>query len=163
LGGELGVREESKDTEPVVDCDEDDAFGRERRSVVALLVARAGEEAAAVDPEHHRDMTAPSCRCPHGEGQAVLALGGALKQHVRKRVGLNAATAELRSRSHTLPRERGLWGRPALGWRSVGNAEKGANARFRGMDAFDHPLCDAYPVVVRRLSTGINPGNEGQR
>ena len=48
--------EEAQRIEPVVDGDDDDATRRETRAVVARFGARADDEAAAVNQDHHRQL-----------------------------------------------------------------------------------------------------------
>jgi hypothetical protein len=48
------VREEAERAQPVIDCDDDDAVGRELGTVV--VAAGVLGEAASVDPDQHRQM-----------------------------------------------------------------------------------------------------------
>ncbi len=60
FGGELGMREKAQRIEPMVDGDDDDAARGETRAVIAGLGAGADDEAAAMNPDHHRRACASS-------------------------------------------------------------------------------------------------------
>ena len=70
----VGEVQEAERPEPVVDRDDDDvAVRHELGAVVPRRVARAEDERAAVDPEHHRPLGVVARRCPHVEVEAVFA------------------------------------------------------------------------------------------
>lgn len=54
FGGQLGVGEEAQRVEPMIDGDDNNATRGKTRAVVARLGAGADDEAAAMNPNHHR-------------------------------------------------------------------------------------------------------------
>ena len=58
---EFGMREKAERVEAMVERDDDDALRGEAAAVVARLRSRADDEAAAVDPDHHRQRRVAGC------------------------------------------------------------------------------------------------------
>ena len=104
---QLRMREEAERPHAVVDADEHDTLAREVLAVVDRAGGGAEGEAAAVDPDEHRNAVArrPGRR-PDVEVEAVLA-------HVPLAVPLVGIRPELLGRPHALPPGGGLRRAPA--------------------------------------------------
>ena len=76
--GQLGMGEKAQHVETVVHGHDHDAARREPRAVIARLGARAGDVAAAMDPEHDRQPVRSfgRGRRPDIEIEAVLRHAG---------------------------------------------------------------------------------------
>ena len=127
------MREEAEDAEPVAHRDDDDAALRHALAVVARLRAIAGDEAAAVVVDEHRQTRArPRVgRRPDVEIEAVLAHAGVAEHHVAVDARLHALVGEAVGLAHALPPRRGLRRLPAElshGRRGERDAAKRADA-----------------------------------
>ena len=78
FGGKLGMGEKTQRIEPMVERDDDDAARGETRAVVARLGPGAGDEPAAVNPDHCRQSCAIAGRGrrPDIEIEAILGHAG---------------------------------------------------------------------------------------
>ena len=105
FGGEFGMGEEAQRIEPMVDGDDDNAARGKTRAVVARLGAGADDEAAAVNPDHHRQARAIawSGRRPNVQMQAILGGCGAAEVDVVPHDALHGMRAKLMCRPHACP------------------------------------------------------------
>ena len=127
------MREKAQRAEAVVDRDEDLALLDERNALIQRLVAEAALEAAAVDPEMHRQVLARRVRRrPDVQVQAVLALRVVQKRvHADEPAVLDAHVAERRAIAHARPGRGRLRRAPAQRAhrrRRVGNAAEHRDA-----------------------------------
>ena len=111
---ECRVREEAKAAQAVVEAHEDEAAPRELRAVVHGRRAAAVDEAAAVDPHHHRQLRRGRLLGrPDVEVQAVLARWRAKWRRVAREGLLHAVVRVGARRAHAVPGGRGPRGAPA--------------------------------------------------
>ena len=84
--------EEAQRIEPMIDGDDDNAARGETRAVVARLGAGADDEAAAMNPDHHRQARAVawSGRRPNVEMKAILGGRGAAEVDIVPHDALHA-------------------------------------------------------------------------
>ena len=113
--GEIGRGQKSEDAEAIVDGDEDDALEWQKVAVVARLVAAAAGVAAAMNPEHDRQLALVV-----GVGgridvqkEAILAGSSVLEDHVVEDAALGAVRAILGGVALALPLCRRLGCLPA--------------------------------------------------
>ena len=116
FGREFGMREKTERIEPMVDGDDDDASRGELCAVVARLGARPDDEAAAVNPEQHRQ--ARGLARPHGrpdvEIEAILGDAGAGSDRCRRRrCPASSCRPNFGRRARSGPGRDGLRGPPA--------------------------------------------------
>src|SRR5712692_7294476 len=107
--------EEAERPESIVERDHDRALLRQSGAVVALLTAKAREEAAAMDPDHDRSPRTRGAgfRRPHVEIEAVLRDTGRKRVDVVPDVDLHAVMAQRGGRSDSAPVRGRLRGPPA--------------------------------------------------
>src|SRR5215831_2862896 len=105
------MRHEPEGAESVVQRHDHGALPRERAAVVPLLAAEAGEEPAAVNPDHHRPAAFSGLR-PDVQVEAVLGFPRDVRRDVAVRLVLHAVVAELTRLPNALPRRGGTWRTP---------------------------------------------------
>ena len=169
LGGELRVGQEAEHVDPVIDAYQDHAPAGDALPVHLHLGGIAHHEAAAVEPDHHRQLVLGAFRIgPDVQLEAVLAHGHAGIHMpfpgidvVRVPAGdlLHGDGAELKAVAHPFPGHRGLGGPPAVGARGgggEGDALEGGHSRVGGGDA-PHPAALGFDFT-QHYSSPFNPG-----
>ena len=172
LGSELRVGQEAEHVHPVVDAHQDHAPAGDALPVHLHLRGVAHHEAAAVEPDHHRQLVFGAFRIgPDVQLEAVLAHGH-LGVHVPFAgvdiVGVAAGDllhgdgAEFKAVAHPLPGRHGLGGPPAVGaygGGGEGDALEGGHAGVGGGDA-PHPaaLGQYFTQHVSSPFFSLSPG-----
>ena len=105
FGGQFGMREEAERVEAMVDGDDDDPLRRQPAAVVTRLRAGTDDEAAAVDPEQHRQVSrlARRGRSPDVEIEAILGNAGYAGVDVVEDDALQRVPAVFARRTHARP------------------------------------------------------------
>src|SRR3984885_15567296 len=103
--GQLGMREKSKPTQPVVDGDQHHALLGQRLSVKTRRRSRPRLITARMNPNHHRTAIVGSDgRSPDVQEQAVLTHVRRLRGWTRAaECGLRAYRSELIAHAHAIP------------------------------------------------------------
>ena len=152
FGRECGMREEAQGAQPVVDGDNGDALGHQRVAVV--VVAFAGEQGTAVDPDHDRERPGTFRRVDVQIETVFRGTGDAERARRLRAVwperGCPAWSGPGGGRLRRCPAHR------ADGRRGVRNAFEGQ--RDRGFDAEDDALVGCH----RRWSIVAAAGGEEQ-
>ena len=159
LGCERGKPEETEAAQAVVDAHEDHALAGE---VVALVDRRLGaavDQAAAIDPDHHRQLL--RCRLrrsPDVEEQAVLAEVGS-DARVAANDALQAVVTDLDRRPHARPGLDRLRRPPT----QVAHRRSGERHALEGQDAVCGGALKPAGVDLddgrRRRGGGVRPGH----
>ena len=152
------MREETQRAHPVVDRHHDDAFARERRTVVHRHAAGTEDQRAAMDPDQNRAIARAflqwrpdiEVEAVFGDAARIAAVGdGQLRI-------LDAGIAEAVRAARAFPRHDRLWRPPAQTtdrWGGVGDAAEHRDAVFAA--TFQHA----------RIGLGqrddIGPGGQG--
>src|SRR5947209_17559175 len=117
FGGEFGMGKETEDAQPVIDGDYDNAFTRQRLSIIRTRAGMTAGEASAVNPHHHRQLGFGRFGGgPDVQVQAIFAERrqlAAIKDSSRWIRCLPACLGELLCFSHTFPWRGRLWFLPA--------------------------------------------------
>src|SRR5262245_54598447 len=102
------MREESENTESIVERDDDGALLRETRTVMPLFTTEARVVATAVDPDHHGTFGAAAERCrPDVQIETILGDSGGERIDVAVDLRLHAVFAKSIGRAHGGPVRRG--------------------------------------------------------
>jgi hypothetical protein len=155
------MRKEAKDIQAVVDAERDDAALRHARAVVARLRAVAGDVAAAVEIDQHRQpLRCWLGRRPHVEVQAILAHAIRAEVHVAEDGQLHGARPELIGLAHARPRRGRLRRAPAQATHRRGG-ERDALEAAHARSGLDRPFQDSAGhsdagVVAARSSITSN-------
>jgi hypothetical protein len=154
LRRQLGMGEETEDTEAVIDGDDDDTAPGQVAAVIAGLGARAAEVAAAVDPDDDGEVLRLRGR-PHVQVQAVFAFR--IRHPLR---GLGAGGRIGMRGLHALPRHDRLRRAPAQladRRRREGHAEERVHPGGRRAD--DLPSRDPHRVRLGRAGQQASGDN----
>src|SRR5690606_18165041 len=104
LLGQLRMREQTEDAEPIVQGHRDDALLRHAGAVITGLGTVARDETAAVDIDENRELFGSALRrCPYVQVEAVFADAVRAKDHVVEDAPLHALRAELGRLALALP------------------------------------------------------------
>ena len=162
LGLQRRMREEAEAAEAIVQADHHHAVAREGRAGIDRRRTAAVDEAAAMEPDHHRPLLLRLGRPPDVEIEAVLRGLGAQRRGVSGKGQLRAIRREVTRVAPAFPARHGLRIAPAVGadrGRGIGNAQECIHAV--PPDALDRAVRDRNDRIGR--GPGASHGRGRQR